>query len=149
MYNLYISFYIITEIKYDIYSQHRNLIYYFNKLMKQREEAVKSSLNNNQSVEQEAIEEMMAKAEQQFEDEYVEEYDHIGDQILHNNDIDNNTETPLNKITTSIKRLDIISLWYIFNFFLKTLIFQYCIIIIILQIVPANKSMLMIHFKLF
>ena len=117
MYNLYISFYIITEIKYDIYSQHRNLIYYFNKLMKQREEAVKSSLNNNQSVEQEAIEEMMAKAEQQFEDEYVEEYDHIGDQILHNNDIDNNTETPLNKITTSIKRLDIISLWYIFNFF--------------------------------
>ena len=113
MYNLYISFYIITEIKYDIYSQHRNLIYYFNKLMKQREEAVKSSLNNNQSVEQEAIENMMSNAEQQFDDEYVEEYDHIGDQ----NGIDNNTETPLNKIITSIKRLDIISLWYIFNFF--------------------------------
>ena len=86
--------------------------------MKLREEAVKSSLNNNQSVEQEAIEKMMSNTEQQFDDEYVEEYDHIGDQILYNNDIDNNTETPLNKIIkTSIKRLDIISLWYIFNFF--------------------------------
>ena len=40
--------------------------------------------------EQEAIEKMMSNTEQQFDDEYVEEYDHIGDQILYNNDIDNN-----------------------------------------------------------
>ena len=64
---------------------------------------------------QEAIEQMRM-AEQQFVDEDGE-YNNIADHII--NDVDN-TDTTLNEIIISNKRLNIISLWYIFYFFSKS-----------------------------
>lgn len=95
MYNYYI---IITEIKYDIHSQHRNLSYYFNKLMKQREEAAKSKNSPNilnPVTEQDAMDQL---AENDFEEN--DEYEHSAGKLI--DDVNNiDTTTPSNKITSN------------------------------------------------
>ena len=95
MYNYYI---IITEIKYDIHSQHRNLSYYFNKLMKQREEAAKSKNSPNilnPVTEQDAMEQL---AENDFDEN--DEYENSAEKLI--DDVNNiDTTTPSNKITSN------------------------------------------------
>jgi len=95
LYNYYI---IITEIKYDIHSQHRNLSYYFNKLMKQREEAAKSKNSPNilnPVTEQDAMEQL---AENDFDEN--DEYENSAEKLI--DDVNNiDTTTPSNKITSN------------------------------------------------
>ena len=89
------------------------MIYYFNKLMKQREEALrlKNSSDNNEPVikpvtEEDAFEQLK-KAEQEFGD-VNDEYKHSSEKLINDaNNID--TTTPLNLIQSN-KRLNIISL---------------------------------------
>ena len=96
MYNYYI---IITEIKYDIHSQHRNLSYYFNKLMKQREEAAKSKNSPNilnPVTEQDAMDQLTENDFYEENDEYDDSAEKLIDEV---NNID--TTTPSNKITSN------------------------------------------------